>query len=267
MNSRRPFAVALLLAALILPALAVAAPTPRADIAQVVRLLGYGGGIHHFKNYVLRGQPRYRDAAVAAFGQARSALERLAARVEITTADKAAVRTIDITVAAYADALQQVTALHREGLTADLVDRLVMIDDRAALAGFEVLRARWQWSAFEDMEYRLGYGHAIHDFKNFVLRGQERYHTGALENLLAVDALLATQLADARLEAGDRVALEQLERVVHGYRDYLPLVDKLHAMQRPVQQVDLAVKVNDGPGTAGLAKLRQSGGYLEQALR
>jgi methyl-accepting chemotaxis protein len=143
----------------------------------------------------------------------------------------------------------------------------VLIDDSAAVIALEALRARWQWNDFEEMEYLLGYGQAIHNFKNFVLRGHERYDAEALEQLLAVDALIATQLAAEGVDDGDRVSLEQLERVVHGYRDYLPLVDKLHAMQRPVRQIDLAVKVNDDPGIAGLAQLRKAGGYLEQARR
>jgi len=266
MNCRRPFVAVLLFAVLSLPAF-VAHASPRDDVAQVVRLIGYGGGIHYFKNYVLRGQPRYREAAAASFGEARTVIDRLSTSAEFDAGDKSALRSLGTIIDAYIDALQRVTELRRERLTADLVDRLVLIDDGDALAGLGVLRARWQWSDFEEMEYQLGYGHAIHNFKNFVLRDQSRYHAEALENLLSVDALIATQLAEEGLGDGDRAALEKLERVVHGYRDYLPLVDKLHAMQRPVQQVDLAVKVNDGPGTTGLAKLRQSGGYLEQAQR
>jgi methyl-accepting chemotaxis protein len=267
MNCRHSSAATLLFAVLVLPALAVNAATPRDDVAQVIRLLGYGGGIHQFKNYVLRGHARYREAAAISFDKARTIIDRLSSSAELDAGDKAALDGLGGTVDAYIDALQRVTELRSERLTADLVDRLVLIDDASAVAALEALRARWQWSDFEEMEYQLGYGHAIHDFKNFVLRGQPRYHASALEHLLAVDALIANQLAVEGLGDGDRAALEKLERVVHGYRDYLPLVDKLHAMQRPVQQIDLAVKVNDGPGTTGLAQLRQPGGYLGQAQR
>jgi hypothetical protein len=245
----------------------VASAGPREETAQMVRALGYGGAIHQFKNYLMRGEPRYREAADRSLAAAQGHLDALARSAELDAGDKAAVRDLKATVGAYQDALQRVTELRREGLTPDLVDRLVLIDDAAAVAALEALRANWQWSDFEEMEYRLGYGQAIDAFKNFVLRGQERYHAAALEHLLAVDALIATQLAADGVGDGDRAALERLERVVHGYRDYLPLVDKLHAMQRPVRQIDLAVKVNDGPGTAGLAQLRKAGGYLEQARR
>jgi hypothetical protein len=223
----------------------VASAGPREDVAHLVRALGYGGAIHQFKNYVMRSEPRYREATARSLAAAQGRLDALSR---------------DAGLDAGAD-------LKREGLPPDQVDRLVLIDDSAAVIALEALRARWQWNDFEEMEYLLGYGQAIHNFKNFVLRGHERYDAEALEQLLAVDALIATQLAAEGVDDGDRVSLEQLERVVHGYRDYLPLVDKLHAMQRPVRQIDLAVKVNDDPGIAGLAQLRKAGGYLEQARR
>lgn len=265
MNYRRSPFLAIIMIALLLPL--VASAGPREDVAHLVRALGYGGAIHQFKNYVMRSEPRYREATARSLAAAQGRLDALSRDAGLDAGDKAAVRDLVTTVAAYQDALQQVADLKREGLPPDQVDRLVLIDDSAAVIALEALRARWQWNDFEEMEYLLGYGQAIHNFKNFVLRGHERYDAEALEQLLAVDALIATQLAAEGIDDGDRVSLEQLERVVHGYRDYLPLVDKLHAMQRPVRQIDLAVKVNDDPGIAGLAQLRKAGGYLEQARR
>lgn len=260
MSLCRPRPLALLLAVLLMSAMAnhaARAAEPRSELAQVVGLLGYGGGIHQFKNYILRGQSHYRIAALDSFDRARLIVATLARNELFDAGERASLQALDDVIDDYQQALQKAANLHRESLSAELIDRLVLVEDDEALAGLERLRSRWVWSDFEEMEYRLGYGHAIHDFKNFVMRGHQRHYTGALEQLLAVESLIASQLATDRLAEEHREALGRLDRVVRGYLDYLPLIDKFHNMQRPVQQIDLAVKVNDGPGIEGLSTLRR----------
>jgi|GEM_PF-2052879 len=291
-------------AVFILPAHEAYAADPRHDLAQIVRLMGYGGGIHNFKNYVLRGRMEYQVSARKEFTQILEIIARLKPNTELnSTQDQQALRAIKAVVESYNAALDRVTELRDKEWRIEDIDRAVIIDDTAAKIGLNHLRNKWTWSDFEEIEFQLGYGNAIHNFKNYVLRGHESYHTEALKNLLAVDSLLAGGLSRAELinpqtvaeslvtrkgeispdtgEAYDdavkemthlfrevRVALENVERVARAYRENLVLIERLIAMQRSVRQIDLAVKINDGPAMAGLAHLRgQRAGITAQLLK
>ena len=108
------------------------------------------------------------------------------------------------------------------------------------------------------MEFQLGYGGAIHHFKNYVLRANDVNHTAALERLLRVQSLLGEMISSPRFNEKQKRDLDAFERVSHAYLEYLPLIERLIRMQRPVAQIDLAVKVNDEPAYAALKSLRSA---------
>jgi len=200
---------------------------------------------------------------------------------------------------AYSSTLGRLAGLRARGWRTKDIDRTVLIDDASAKLGLDVLREKWIWSDFEEMEFQLGYGKAIHNFKNYLLRGYERYYVAALENLLTANALIARQLdlpqlrdprdgAEAALDPPDTVnredqtgdaqalqnmkdrlrrdrsALEALARVVRAYRENLTLVRELIAVQHSAQQIDRAILIYDVPAKAGLYRLRQAEAYLFQ---
>ncbi len=286
-----------LLAAWMLPLHGLQAAGAQQDVALIIRLMGYDGGIHNFKNYVLRGRQQYYKAARDNFAQIHEIIQRLIDNAELTSEDQQALATIKAVVESYDTTLDRLAGLQAKGWRTEDIDRTVIIDDTPAKAALDALRAKWSWSDFDEMEFQLGYGKAIHNFKNYLLRGQERYHTNALQNLLAVDALIARQyslpeFANPRLAAQkainregkitsedqqaynsavrdkeerfrqDRAALEAVERVAQSYRNNLRLINKLIAAQRPVQQIDQTIKIYDIPAKQGLARLRQAGSYL-----
>lgn len=231
------------------------AASARNDVVILVRSLGYGAGIHHFKNYVLRGQAKNHVIAKKSFYDALQALNRLGKSPEISPEYQPAIAAIKAMLSAYDAGLERVALLRSKGWRLEDIDRSVTVDDSAAIAALEQLRTRWQWSDLEEIEYQLGYGKGIHNFKNYVLRQQERYHTLALENFLAVESLIVNRFNTTRLDDEQREALQKVGRVTQSYRNYLGLIGRLHAMQRSERQIDLAVKINDGPALAGLALL------------
>jgi hypothetical protein len=267
------------------------------DVAQIIRLMGYEGGIHNFKNYVLRGKQEYYTAARENFTQILEIIPQLKHSAELTLKDQEALGTVQAVVESYNTTLDRLAGLRAKGWRTEDIDRTVIIDDTPAKAALDTLRAKWSWSDFEEMEFQLGYGKAIHNFKNYLLRGQERYHTGALQNFLTVDALITRQLslpefanpqsaAQTSVDRGgkiarqeqdaydlavrdmenrfrqDRSALEVVERVIRSYRNHLQLINKLIATQTPVQQIDQAIKIYNTPAKQGLARLRQAESYL-----
>ncbi len=287
----------LFMAAWMLPFHGLQAAGAQQDVALIIRLMGYDGGIHNFKNYVLRGRQEYYTAARENFAQILEIIPRLKDRAELNPKDQAALDIVTAVVESYNTTLDRLAGLRAKGWRTQDIDRTVIIDDTPAKAALDALRAKWSWSDFEEMEFQLGYGRAIHNFKNYLLRGQERYHTDALQNLLAVDALTARQFSlpefahpqsaaqtavdrEGKITRQDqhaydravrdtenrfrqdRAALEAVQRVARSYRDYLQLINKLIAAQRPVQQIDQAIKIYDTPAKQGLARLRQAGAYL-----
>jgi hypothetical protein len=275
----------------LLPAVSLQAAEVRDELAQIVRLMGYGGGIHNFKNYVLRNREEYRTAARADFTRILDVIAGLERGDELNAAERQALNALKVVVESYATTLDWIADLRKKKWRVEDIDRVVIIDDTAAVQGLDALRARWSWTDLEEIEFQFGYGKGIHNFKNYVLRGREKYHTEALQNLLAVEALVANLLGQPELTnpqtaaeklvttkgavdttdtaaydkavqeithlfREDRAALENVERTARAYRDHLDLIERLIGMQRSVRQIDLAVKINDGPAKAGLAHLR-----------
>ena len=249
----------LLLALILMPVEAIHASSARAEVAKMVRLLGYGGAIHNFKNYVLRGDHReeYGSIAQAHFNGVLNIISGLDSNSQLNSKDRQALADIKKTVQAYLAGIQRIKELFEKGWRLEDIDRVVIVDDDPALEGLQWLRAKWQWSPIEQVEYQLGYGGGIHHFKNYVLRSSDAYYTHALENFLAVESLLAGILADTGLSQQQRVDLDAIERVSHAYMEYLVLVERLQRMQRPVRQIDLAVKVNDRLAQKALKKFRE----------
>ncbi len=276
------------------PAVSPQAAEARDELALIVRLMGYGGGIHNFKNYVLREREEYRNAAHADFARVLDVIARLERGGALSATELQSLKVVKEVVESYGAALERVAELRNQGWRIEDIDRVVIVDDTAAVRALDALRANRAWTDLEEIEFQLGYGKAIHNFKNYVLRGHESYHTEVLQNLLAVEALVASQLRRAELRnpqaaahqlvrekvtvdpidigaydqtvrkitdllREDRTAWENVERTARAYRDHLGLIERFIAGQRSVRQIDLAVKINDGPAEAGLAHLRGAG--------
>ncbi len=240
---------------MLVPQASVHAESARDDVAALVHSLGYGAAIHHFKNYILRGQPEQYQAAKKSYSDAMLNLNQLEKRPAIKRQDRLAIATIRTMVVAYAAGLDRVGELRAKDWRLEDIDRAVTVDDDAAIAALDQLRAKWQWSDLEETVYQLGYGKGIHNFKNYLLRQHEHYHTQALENFLTVESLIVNQFNTASLDSEQRTALEKIGRVAQSYRNYVVLIDRLHALQRTKRQIDLAVKINDGPAVEALSLL------------
>src|SRR6185295_3100571 len=109
---------------------------------NLTRALGYGAGIHHFKNYVLRGADDYRTKADESLGEAEKILASLRVAPDATPKDKEAVDAIEKVVKQYRANLPVAQKMHAEGKSIQEIDTAVKVDDAPAVAGLAVLRAR-----------------------------------------------------------------------------------------------------------------------------
>ncbi|MEN8221104.1 MAG: hypothetical protein ABFS56_33085 [Pseudomonadota bacterium] len=229
----------------------------KAAIVKLVRALGYGGAIHNFKNYVLRGYrlqetpPRsvqgYHDGATAGFALAQEAIKDFR-KAGPSRAESAALRNIAGVVSNYMAAIAAVQKMIAEGKSAEEIDKAVKISDGPAVKGIHALRKGRTWNASENAEYALGYGNAIHQFKNYVLRGDNRYNKTKARLIKAKIAMKSVK--------GNKKAVDKVLTVIKAYTDALETVKKMAGSSSSAKDIDKAVSISDGPAFDGLAQLR-----------
>ncbi len=123
----------------------------KTQVAQRANLLleirenfGYGGGIHNFKNYVLRGTPKYAARLERQMGKLHAAITAYRKLAGVTPAETAALDAIGATINAYNAQIPRVRAMHAQGRTPREIDQMVKISDKAALAGFSTLAQQFR---------------------------------------------------------------------------------------------------------------------------
>lgn len=108
----------------------------RETIRELRSQLGYGGAIHNFKNYVMRGanEPAYLQKFGANATAIREAINRYESTrgTTSTEADKLAV--VLQTVENYVQQSSKAEQMHHEGKTIEEIDKTVRVDDKPALA-------------------------------------------------------------------------------------------------------------------------------------
>ncbi len=105
--------------------------------------LGYGGIIHAFKNYVLRGDKSYRENLT-------EVLERFDAitteylSLQVTAAEREAVEAVIATVDLYRSKLDIADRAAADSWPPERTDELVRVDDTSALEALRTLESIWQ---------------------------------------------------------------------------------------------------------------------------
>ncbi len=227
------------------------------QIRTLVRSLGYGAGIHHFKNYVLRGKDDYRTRAEQCFTKAEETIAALRGIKGLTDKEKEALDGIGRVVKQYKANLPTAQKMIAEGKGIQEIDAAVKVDDAPGKAGLAVLRDGRKWSALDTLDAALGYVGAIHHFKNYVLRGTDEYRTNAIARFKEARDAIATLRGDAALGDKEKKALDDIEGVVKRYEANVSTAQTMMAERKSIKEIDTAVKVDDAPAIAGLAVLRK----------
>lgn len=117
-------------------------------VADLEAALGYGGFIHNFKNYVLRGADGYRFEADLRYRKALQALVRLEHAIGLDSYREAA--TVRAMIERYREQLEVAQAGWTQGLQPEGIDPLVAVDDSQPLRALRSLADR----AIAQMEAR-----------------------------------------------------------------------------------------------------------------
>jgi len=108
-------------------------------VSQLKSDFGYGGAIHLFKNFVLRGKSKYLSKFDAAYQRAKSGIKEYQT-VGATAEELSQLKTIEDTYTKYATNLKMAAQKWQEGLTPKQIDGLVKISDGPALKAFASLQ-------------------------------------------------------------------------------------------------------------------------------
>lgn len=271
MNLKPAVLVMLLLALTVgMQSNAAARDTKKSLVSVLVQNLGYGAAIHNFKNYVLRANDKYRVNAEQHFAEAEKTITNLRNTGELDAKELAAVAKISQMIDGYQAGLPVIQELYASNLSKvrilKRIDTEIRVDDGAAIAALEQLRKPHSWNRVDDAEHALGYGGAIHNFKNFVIRGQTQYQNRAAAKFQTAHESLVQLAEDNALSDEEKNALNNVNRVVVQYSQALPIVDGTWSQARNTQMealismtitaADRVVKINDTPAIDGLSVLR-----------
>ncbi len=108
-------------------------------ITRLQSVIGYGGLVHNFKNYVLKKQPRYRRKVLKQYQQAMELLQQLESLPGTTEAEKSRISDIRFVLDNYKLALE---IGKKNKVKGEELERLIDIVDRPALMAIEALSSQ-----------------------------------------------------------------------------------------------------------------------------
>jgi len=105
--------------------------------------MGFGAGIHNFKNYVLRGQEKYFPRINSQFAQALESIKQYRTLPGVNDIENQALDKIQSVAQAYLDHAAKIKPLVDSGASSSEVDKVVKINDGPAIEGFDTLGKRY----------------------------------------------------------------------------------------------------------------------------
>ncbi len=228
-------------------------------INKVVAALGYGGMVHSFKNAVIRGGTQPAEEARRKIGAVLAGLEDVAA---LDTANRADVDTIIATMHEYEKNIGKAEFLRSVGTEAERVDAEVSVQDADALTALGAIVARVghapgprsKAQILSELRWIIGYGGAIHNFKNYVLRKDVKFANRAMESF----AKAREEIADYRtrvITTDEAAALDTFGDVIDAYVAAIDKTKTLASQGATTDQIDQGIKISDGPAIAALGVL------------
>ncbi len=227
--------------------------------------LGYGGVIHHFKNYILRAENKYFEAANGKLIEAHASINYFYT-LGGSANEAAALTDIKNTFVRYQKQLNLAKKAFAQGQTPQQVDKLVYVSDQLAVQGLETLNKEQIKANLEQdkSKYRLlvrlranmGYDGFIHHFKNAVLRSNIDKLNTAKAKLAASFSLLA-EYGKLVLSPAEKNALENIEKTFSAYREEIETVRALTLNKVLPSVIDKQVQVDDTPALNGFLTLDQ----------
>ena len=111
---------------------------------------------------------------------------------------------------------------------------------------------------------QFGFGGAIHNFKNYVLRHSDKYYNRIKSNLGKLDAIINDYQALEGISSQEKTALSSIQGVALKYNQATDTVKNMIAAGKTSQEIDAAVKINDSPAINAFKILTEHHASLTQ---
>lgn len=242
------------------------------SLATIIEHLGYGGMIHHFKNYVLRREDRDLSRVNASAGAVRLAVVQYGS-TDASMNEKLALRTILETLLRYERNLSVITRLDAAGARAAEIDRQVKVDDEPALDALATLTAsvasasndsviKTKISLVKELRSALGYGGLVHNFKNYILRQTPTRLENTRKDIAEARSAIAAFRA-LNVSARETAALATIADIVTAYESGLRAAESLVKEGRAPEEIHTQVRVDDEAALEALTELKE---VIEQEI-
>lgn len=235
---------------------------------ELIANAGFGGMIHSFKNYLLRGGDEIRTFDQTS-GAMLSNLGKLERQLGPDYEDEIeAVRSV---IREYQDQAEVIRSIRAMDDNAEGIDAVVQVDDSHAGAAMAVLRRATiedgdptKSTILHDLRRSLGYGGMIHHFKNFVLRKTPDYEAAARDAAdratAAIAAYRASGLNETEIECLDVVA-----ETVAAFRANIDVVRQMVDQGATAQEIDAVVLIPHRPALLALNTLAKENQIASRA--
>lgn len=111
-------------------------------LTQIRQSMGYGGFIHHFKNYVLRQDETYLHQLRLSLDKLTIAISRFEALPNMPE-EKAAIKQLKIVINSYSSKIPLAIRAQQENWPSKATDKLVKVDDKPAFTALKRLENLW----------------------------------------------------------------------------------------------------------------------------
>jgi hypothetical protein len=236
-------------------------------MTEVVGNLGFGGMIHAFKNYLLRGGDEMRvfDRSSGAILSNLGKLERQLGPDYEDEVD--AIRSVVEEYRAQTVIVRDIRSLDSD---VEGIDAVVKVDDTRAARAMADLNHRvidggpdTRWTTLFALCTALGYDGFIHHFKNFVLRKTPEYEAAARES---ADAAMAAidRYRSFEVSRSEAIALDTLAATVRDFRANIDVAREMIDAGATAREIDARVAL---PKSAAFAAFEALGKEIQRHTR
>jgi class 3 adenylate cyclase len=106
-----------------------------------------------------------------------------------------------------------------------------------------------------DLRTHLGYGGLIHQFKNYILRGQTQYIEAFYQEYESIFAILSKFHHLPNTSQSDLNAIAIIKNTFEAYKEHLIMAIELKKQNKPVNQIDALIQIDDAPAIEALKNL------------
>jgi methyl-accepting chemotaxis protein len=102
-------------------------------VASITEYIGYGGIIHNFKNFIIRGNAKYKNNVSEQYDELMKLIDKYRAIPKVTPEELVLLDTIDATFSKYYNGLNKISDAHTNNIDSKQIDKLIKVSDNPAM--------------------------------------------------------------------------------------------------------------------------------------